>query len=167
MNVKLTKQLETITNLAIILAVIMLGYFFVQRYFLSEISQSQSKEIVKGTKISLGDIDWQANQKTVLLVLQKDCQFCSESMSFYKTIVEKTKEKGIKLVAVFPNSSEEGIQYLKENGVDIQETKQAGKSEINIKGTPTLILVNNKGEVENSWIGKLPSEKEKEVIENL
>ncbi len=167
MNLKFTKQLETITNVAIILAVIMLGYFFVQKYFLSGNSQSLPTEIAKGTKISLGDINWQTNQKTVLLALQKDCQFCSESMSFYKILVEKSKAKGITLVAVFPDSSEEGIQYLKENGVEIQEVRQAGKSEIDIKGTPTLILINNKGEVENSWIGKLPSEKEKEVIDNL
>lgn len=167
MNLKFTKQLETITNFAIILAVIMLGYFFVQKYFLSKNSQSPSTEIAKGTKISLSGIDWQANQKTVLLALQKDCQFCSESMSFYKVLVEKSKGKDIKLVAVFPDSSEDGLQYLKENGVDIQEVRQAGKDEFNIKGTPTLILVNNKGEVENSWIGKLPSGKENEVMDNL
>lgn len=167
MNLKFTKQLETITNFAIILAVIMLGYFFIQKYFLSENSQIPSTAITKGMKISLSDINWQENQKTVLLALQKDCQFCSESMPFYKILVEKSKGKGIKLVAVFPNSSEEGLQYLKENGVDIREVRQAGRGEINIKGTPTLILVNDKGEVENSWIGKLPSEKEKEVIDNL
>jgi thioredoxin-related protein len=167
MNVKLTKYLEIATNLAIIAVAIMLGYLLIQKYFLGENKQPQPTEIVKGTKNSLPDVSWQQNKKTLLLVLQKDCHFCSESMPFYKTLVEKSKEKGIKLIAVLPNSREESIQYLKENGVDIQEVKQAQISEINVKGTPTLILVNNQGEVENSWIGQLPLEKENEVINNL
>lgn len=85
-------------------------------------------------------------------------------MPFYKTLVEKTREKGIKLVAVLPNSREESQQYLKENGVEIQEISQAQLNSVNVGGTPTLILVNEKGEVANSWIGKLPSRKESEVV---
>lgn len=88
-------------------------------------------------------------------------------MPFYKTLVEKAKEKGVKLVAVLPNSREEGSQYLRENGVEIQEVRQAQLNTVNVRGTPTLILVNDKGEVSNSWIGKLPSNKEVEVIGNL
>lgn len=167
MNIKLTKYLEIATNLAIIVVAIMLGYLLIQKYFLGENKQPQPTEIVKGTKISLPNVSWQQNKKTLLLVLQKDCHFCSESMPFYKTLVEKSKEKGIQLIAVLPNSREESIQYLKENGVDIQEVKQAQISEINVIGTPTLILVNNQGEVENSWIGQLPLEKENEVTSNL
>ncbi len=75
--------------------------------------------------------------------------------------------KGVKLVAVFPNSREEGSQYLRENGVEIQEIKQAQLNSINVRASPTLILVSEKGEVLNSWIGKVPSMKEVEVMESL
>lgn len=162
-----SKKLETATNVAIILAALVLGYFFIEKYFFGQNTQSATSEITKGSKISLTDFDWRQNQKTLLLVLQKDCHFCSESMPFYQTLVNKSKEKGIRLVAVLPNSREESIQYLKENGVDISEIKQVPANEINVRGTPTLLLVDDKGEVLNLWMGKLPSEKEKEVIENL
>jgi len=36
-----------------------------------------------------------------------------------------------------------------------------------VDGTPTLLLVNEKGEISNSWVGKIPKEKEKEVISQL
>jgi len=36
-----------------------------------------------------------------------------------------------------------------------------------VQGTPTLILVNGKGEVEQSWPGKLPSEQETEVLKRI
>ena len=167
MKTGFAQKLETVTNIAILIAALILGYLFIEKYFLSEKTQPQPTEITKGTKISLPEISWEQDKKTLLLVLQKDCHFCLESMPFYKTLVQKSKEKGIKLVAVLPNSREESVQYLKENGVDIQEVIQASSKNINVQGTPTLILTNDKGEVLNSWIGKLPSEKEQEVIGNL
>jgi hypothetical protein len=85
-------------------------------------------------------------------------------MPFYKSSVEKTDERGIKLIAVLPNSREESQQYLKENGVEIREARQAKLDSVSVRETPTLMLINGKGEVENFWIGKLPSQKESEVI---
>lgn len=168
MQSKLSQRVELFANIAIILVAILLGYFLIQRFFFQQNQQPQPPtEIAKGTKISLPDVDWQANQKTLLLVLQKGCKFCTESMPFYKTLVERAKEKGIKLVAVLPNSREEGSQYLKENGVEIQEIRQVQLNSVNVRGTPTLILVNDKGEVENSWVGKLPSNVEVKILDGL
>ena len=126
MQSKLSQRIELVANIAIILIAILLGYFLIQRFVFQQNPQPQKPpaEIVKGTKISLPEVDWQANQKTLILALQKGCHFCSESMSFYKTLVEKAKEKGVKLVAVLPNSREEGSQYLRENGVESQGVKQ-------------------------------------------
>lgn len=169
MQSKLSQRVELFANIAIIIVSILLGYFLIQRFFFPS-QNPQPKpltEIAKGTKISVPEVDWSANQKTLLLVLQKGCRFCTESMPFYKTLVEKSKEKGVKVVAVLPNSREEGSQYLRENGVEIQEVRKTQLNTINVQGTPTLILVNEKGEVINSWVGKLPSNKEDEIKEIL
>jgi thioredoxin-related protein len=167
MQSKFSQKIELSANIAIITVAILLGYFLIQKFAFKPNPKQPPTEIAKGTKISLADVDWQANQKTMLLVLQKGCHFCTESMPFYKTLVEKSKEKGIKLVAVLPNSREESLQYLKENGVEIQEIKQARIDSINVHGTPTLITTDEKGEVVNYWMGKLTSQKEGEVLENL
>lgn len=168
MKSEFSKKLETITNVLIILVAIALGYFLIQKFFFQSPAEPQSPtEIAKGTKVSMSEIDWNANQKTLLVFLQKSCPVCTESMPFYKNMVEKSKEKGTKIVAVLPSSREESLKYLKENGVDIQEIKQFQPNTVDVSRTPTLILVNAKGEVENSWIGKLPSEKEAEVMEKL
>lgn len=162
------QKIELLANIAIIIVAVLLGYFLITNFFFQPNSPTKKGfEIAKGTKMPLPSVDRQANQRTLLLVLQKDCHFCTESMSFYKTLVEKSKEKNTKLVAILPNSSEESFQYLKENGVEIQEIKQLQLSEVSVRGTPTLILLNEKGEVENSWIGKLSTQKEKEVTESF
>jgi thioredoxin-related protein len=169
MSNKIYQRVELITNIVIVLVAILLGYFLIQKFFFQQNSQPPPPppQIAKGTKVSLTDTDWQANQKTLLLVLQKGCHYCSESMPFYKTLAEKAREKGVKLIAVLPNSREESQQYLKENGLEIQEIKQAQLNTINVRGTPTLILVNDKSEVLDSWVGKLPSQKEQEVMNKL
>jgi thioredoxin-related protein len=167
MQSKFSQKIELSANIAIIIVAILLGYFLTQKFIFQQNPKQLPMEIAKGTKISLADVDWQANQKTMLLVIQKGCHFCTESMPFYKTLVEKSKEKGIKLVAVLPNSREESVQYLKENGVEIQEIKQAELESVDVHGTPTLIMTDEKGEVSNSWIGRLPSQKETEVLNSL
>jgi thioredoxin-related protein len=168
MTSKVHQRVELLTNITIIIVAVMFGYFLIQNFLSPKQPQPQPiKEIAKGTKINLADVDWQSNQKTILLVMQKGCHFCTESMPFYKTLIQKASEKSVKVVAVLPNSLEESNKYLKENGIQIQEIRQSSLGKIDVQGTPTLLLLNEKGEVSNSWVGKLPSEKEKEVISQL
>ncbi|MDQ3750112.1 MAG: hypothetical protein M3367_14050 [Acidobacteriota bacterium] len=56
------------------------------------------------------------------------------------------------------------MNKLKLNDLDV---KQASLDSLQVDGTPTLLLVNDKGEITNSWIGKLPPNKEAEVINKL
>jgi thioredoxin-related protein len=163
----LSKKVELAANIAIIIVALILGAVVVQKYFFASGNDGPPKEIAKGTKMAVPETDFQANGKTLLVVLQKSCKFCAESMPFYKTLLERTPGKGVKMVAVLPGPREESIAYLGEYGVALPEVRQASLNAVNVRGTPTLILVNDKGEVSNSWVGKLPPEKEKEVIDQL
>jgi peroxiredoxin len=168
MSNKIYQKVELITNIAIILVAILFGYFLIQKFlFPGQNQPAPPKEIAKGTKISLPEVNWQSNQKTLLLVMQKGCHFCTESMPFYKTLISKASEKGVKVIAVLPNSFEESNQYLKENGIQLQEVRQTPLKSVNVSGTPTLMLLNDQGEVSNSWVGKLFPEQEQEVINQL
>lgn len=96
----------------------------------------------------------------MILALQAGCHYCTESVPFYKRLIEIAKDKNIKLVAVFPSAIEQSTNYLEELGVNNMEIKQSTLGSLQVRVTPTLILTNEKGEVMNSWIGKLSSEKE-------
>jgi hypothetical protein len=83
--------------------------------------------IVTGEKLPLADIDWARNGRTLVLALQKGCQFCSESAPFYKKLAEQTGQPGKPhLIAVFPQSPKESADYLSAPGVTIGEVSQAG-----------------------------------------
>lgn len=93
MQSKPAQKAEIFANIAIIVGAILLGYFLIQRFFFQQNPQPNQPppEIAKGIKISLPELGWDTNQKTLLSVLQKGCKFCPESMPFYKNLVEKTR----------------------------------------------------------------------------
>ena len=113
------------------------------------------------------DINWSQQPKTLVLALQTGCRFCNESAPFYKRIIETVKNKNIKLVAVFPTEIEESAKHLEELGLTNIEVKRSSLGSLQVSGTPTLILTNNKGEITDYWVGKLPPDKETEVLDKL
>ena len=99
------------------------------------------------------------------MVLSTTCHFCTESAPFYQRLVqEKAKHGDVRLVAVLPQSISDAQQYLSEHGILVDQIAQAVPDAVHVRGTPTLIMVDHTGSVVQSWIGKLPAEKEAEVL---
>jgi len=116
----------------------------------------------------LPGIDWSKNSKTLLLVLSVGCKFCSASAPFYQNLTKQTaSSKGAKLVAILPQSPDQGGEYLRSLNIRVDDVKQATLTSLGVRATPTLILVNNAGIVTNFWVGQLSSDKEIEVVAQL
>ena len=142
---------------------------FVQKYFLSAATVNQKARIQPaiGSKLNVSDVNFSKSTKNISFsFLQTGCRFCNESASFYK-ISENIQNKNVKLVAVFPTSIEESKAHLNELGLTKLEVRRSPFDNIQVSGTPTLILANEKGEITDYWVGKLTSDKEMEVINNL
>lgn len=162
----LYKKAELAANIAIILVSIALAVVLVQRFFFATPNKLPSK-IAIGSRISLPDVDWSKHNKTLLLILQKDCRYCSESAPFYQRLTKTPVEKNIGLIAVLPGSLDASRSYLNELGVTVSDVRQSKLSLLNVSGTPTLVLVNERGEVIQSWVGKLSADEELNVIASL
>ena len=59
------------------------------------------------------------------------------------------------------------VNYLSKLNVGIDDVRQAQFSSLGVRGTPTLILVDNNGAAVKSWVGRLPPNGEAEVISAL
>lgn len=165
---KLSQKIEVIANIFIILAALAIGGVLVQRYFfVAEPKYPAQVEPKIGSQMNVADVDWAQQPKTLVLVLQAGCRFCTESAPFYKRVIESVKGKNIKLLAVLPTEVEKSAEYLKELGLKNIEVKRSSLGSVQVGGTPTLILTNNKGEITAFWVGKLTPEKEAEVLEKL
>ena len=164
---KLNQKLETTANIAIILVAFLIGFFLLQNYVFPTNANPASAKIEQGVKVNIPNVDWQKNEKTLVLYIKKGCKYCTDSMPFYKKLAEQKSKIKTKFVVVSQDSEEISNEYLKENNVEFDEVRKTSLASIGARGTPTLILVNEKGEVSNSWVGRLTSDKEQEVLNQL
>lgn len=147
---------------------ILLGFVLVKRYVTSPqtaesfVSADQQNS---HQKINLPGVDWSRSEKTLVVAISSVCHFCTESAPFYRQLAET--HEGTQLVAVLPQTVEEGRQYLGKLRVEVDEVVQAPLNSIYVSGTPTLMLVDHEGTVLNTWIGKLPAQREAEVLTYL
>jgi thiol-disulfide isomerase/thioredoxin len=164
------KKLEILANIAVIITSVVLCSVVVKKYFFSPTKQeasveaaaskspasnvSQRRSILVGTKISLAGIDWSKSNRTVVLALSTGCHFCSESAPFYQEL-QQQKRDDVRLVALFPQPVEESRAYLNRLGIGINDIVQSPLSSVGASGTPTLLLIDNRGAVVDSWVGKL------------
>jgi thioredoxin-related protein len=168
---KIYQKVELTANILIILVALLLGAVMVQKYFFAspEVAANQPPRVEPkiGAKMEAPDVNWSEQPKTLILALQSNCRFCNDSAPFYKRVIETVRNKNVKLVAVFPTGIEKSITHLKELGLDAMEVKQSSLGSLQVSGTPTLILTNEKGEITDYWVGRLSPEKETEVINKL
>ena len=165
----LTKRIELLANVAIIVVALLLGAVLVKRYLLPQAPSPQAQaRIQPGTKLSVPGVEWGKNERTLLLVLSTTCHYCTESSPFYQRLAqEKAKKGGVGLVAVLPQSVDESRKYLNGLGVAVDDVRQAGLDTVQVRGTPTLIVADRTGAVVESWVGKLPAEAEAEVLDRF
>lgn len=165
------KKIEIASNVAIIVVALLFAGVLVNRFFFSSSLKpavAESEEIKDGTKLSLPDVDWSKSNKNLVLILSTSCHFCTESTPFYQRLSQQKAQRGdVKLIAVFPQGIEESQRYLRERNISVDEVRQTSLNTINVKGTPTLVLVDRNGAVVQSWIGKLLPEKETQLVSNF
>lgn len=165
---KVHQKVEFVANILIIIVAIALGGVLVQKYFFAAPnSRPERVQPVVGAKMEILDVGWSQQPKTLILALQTGCHFCNESAPFYQRVIETVKGKNIRLVAVFPTDAEKGKAHLNKLGLTDIEVRSSSLDSLQVSGTPTLILTDEKGEITDYWVGKLSADKEDEVISKL
>jgi len=110
---------------------------------------------------------WAAYPKTVVLALSVGCHFCTASAPFYKQLTSRAEAHRINVVALLPQSTTESSQYLHGLGVNIPQIQQVNFADIDVIGTPTLFLADDKGVVQEVWQGQLGVSQQNEVFSRL
>lgn len=163
---KLPSRCETLANVLIILVCIMISAVIIMRWVSPKWPHASAPKLASGDAIAIPGAHFLGDRPTLILFLRAGCHFCTESGPLYQKIVAKANfSKRIRLLAILPESSAEGKAYLKKLGIGEVTSIQGGHP--GVRGTPTLVLVNKQGIVVHSWIGKLPPNKEAEVLEAL
>jgi thiol-disulfide isomerase/thioredoxin len=165
---KLKQRVEFLANVAIVVVAVALCAVLVKQYFLAGPTTPAQQQPAVGAKIALPGIDLSSQDKTLLLVLQKGCHYCSESAPFYQRLAREAADKAgqVKVVAVLPQAVDEARSYLSGLGVPALDVRQAELGALSVGGTPTIIMV-SRGTVTDVWVGKLDAAGESQVLSKL
>ena len=166
-----TGKLEVLANAATILVSLLLSAVLVKVFLLPQPVAHPSGpafRVARGTNIrsTLPGVDWAKNGRTLVLAVSTRCHLCSESAPFFRRITQE-RPKDVRLVAVLPQPVSDARKYLEEEGVLVDDVRQAPLSSIGVTGTPTLLLVDRDGTVGDVWTGKLPEDGERQVLAAL
>ncbi len=114
----------------------------------------------------LPGVDWSRHRRTLLLVLNTGCHFCRDSVPFYQKLAQEQRPDGdaLEVVAVFPNEAEVVREFAAHEGLSIRSLSGVPLENLGVNATPTLILVNQEGRVERSWVGILTARQEMDLM---
>jgi rhodanese-related sulfurtransferase len=156
-----------ILNIAILLVTLILSALLVKK-FLFQPAQNPEYRVAANAILRLDGINWTDSDRTVLLALQKECKYCSESAQFYRRLAAGlASQSNTRLIAVFSEKESETEAYLKQLDVPIEESRYVSFSSLGISSVPTLLILDRNGVVTDMWIGKLSPLEEKALMSKL
>lgn len=161
----MARRLETLTNVAIVTVSLLASVTLVKNLLSHRPQGAASPHVAVGNQVTVPGLDWRAAGSTLVLALRPDCHFCSDSAPFYRRLAAAVSDRPIQLTALFPESVETGADYLQSLGVEVTNVRRGSFESLRIPGTPTLMLVDAEGVVRNVWLGKLPVDTEREVLD--
>ncbi|HEX7154284.1 MAG TPA: hypothetical protein VF618_22540 [Thermoanaerobaculia bacterium] len=155
------RKLEVAANVAILIVAVLAGVLLVRNLMAPKKAAARSSvEIPAGTKLPLP-----FEGKTAVLALSTNCHYCTESAPFYRRLSGELAKRGVHLTIVMPQPPEEGRGYVRGLGLDAADVRQVSLRALNIRGTPTLLLVDKGSVVSEAWVGMLTPEREQDVVE--
>jgi hypothetical protein len=87
-------------------------------------------------------------------------------MPFYRRLSEQEKNSALRahLLVVMPNNASSGGSFLEKENLEVQAIFGQELQALNVSGTPTVLLLDSSGRVEQTWVGQLTPRMEKDVL---
>jgi hypothetical protein len=157
------KRLETIANIAVIIAVVALVIFLGHQELIHRNSPSvATARSLEGKAVHLPGVKFAAQSRTLVMVISTRCHFCRDSEPFYKELAEKSGSR-VKLVAVLPQPQAEAELYVRQAIAPSIQVVSMRIDSLGVTGTPTLLLIDGSGRVQKAWVGKLDASSQQQV----
>jgi thioredoxin-related protein len=172
---KAKSTLDTVANIAIILVCAIAAFILIRNNFFNKNQQAggpRPPEVEVGEQFdALRQVVPAGADRALVVAVSPTCHFCTESMPFYKRLIDERNQKGsnTKVIAAVPveEAKAEEQKTMTGSGVSPDALVTLDFKEIKVPGTPTILLVDNQGKVLDVWVGKQESSGEEEILETL
>jgi thioredoxin-related protein len=162
------KWLDRTASIAVIVAVVVFLVVVARNEFFAPRPQPQPnpEKDLAGKTISLPGVAYTYGQDSLVLVVSTKCHFCQDSLAFYKQLTEKLHGK-LDIIAVLPEPETEAKKFLADAGVQTEHVVKAVPNSLGVRGTPTVLLVDDKGKIKNVWVGHLDEAGQKQLLSTV
>jgi hypothetical protein len=160
----LTKRIEQASNIAVIVAAVVVSAVYIQRWFGAMPAAGPGFD---RKAVNLASLTSAPAKVNIVLGLSIACRFCEENAPFYRTLASSTQPGGVALFAVFPQPRADAEQYLDRHSIRADGVSSHPLADYGISGTPTLLLLDSGGKVIRAWVGALDSSRQQEVLESI
>lgn len=109
----------------------------------------------------LRDVVW--TDRNVVVFVRSTCHFCSESMPFYRAMAGQAHAAGARFVVAGEESRDIIAGYMRSNAVTPDDVVSASPESTGVHATPTLAIVDRRGTILDSWVGRLTPDAEQRV----
>jgi thiol-disulfide isomerase/thioredoxin len=163
------KFLEKAANIAVIVGVVV----FITVVVTDKLAPHATKPALSdparqllGKTISLPGTQLSQSRNSLVLVLSTACHFCKASLPFYKELASKSLGR-VDVVAVLPQPLSEAQDYIQQAAVPATRVVSADLATIGVSGTPTVLLLDRTGKVQDVWVGQLDESRQKQVLSRV
>lgn len=162
------EKVELSANITIVAALLLYGGSMLKHKIFPSQDADRVKELKRGERITLPDVDWSKNAKTLLLAIAPGCDLCANSAPFYRGLTKLVEQNSrLRLIVLLPESASRDEGFLASLSISSDNVRVVSLKALGIAGTPTLMLVDSKGFATKSWVGKLNLEQEADVLDAL
>jgi thioredoxin-related protein len=168
-NKESSRPLEWALNLLSIAFLVYISYILVTHHLGLGFAhgQSASANAKIGQKVLLRDVNWEQNSRTLILVLSPSCRFCEESAPFYRNLLKNQVAGQWQAVIVVPEKIATTTAYVQTHGFIGVQALSANFESLGVLATPTLLLTDREGKLQQFWVGELGTNEEEAVAAAL
>jgi hypothetical protein len=158
-----TSRLGRAVNWLIVLSALVLAGLLYLRF-----SGPRPARIDKvGAKVPFKSVNWQANGRTVLVALGRECAACGEGAAFIRKLINESAIRGVSVVALAEPPSDQAKQLLAGLDLKPRQLLVVPFDHLGLKRVPSLVLVDAAGTVVGVWRGRFDASIEAEVLAAL
>lgn len=154
------KYFNRLLNVGIIIACVLLALALVQRYHFASRRMNRT--------VSLSGVDFSQSRKTLLLFFQRDCDICTGSLPFYRSLLEEFPvSTSVQFVFITPEAPDIAKRFLNEQGISSVTILEGRQGMLGVTSAPTLILADSDAAVRGYWVGQLTPGRAAEIRNGL
>lgn len=167
---KLKSFIEAASNIAVVVVAVVVLASFARSYLRATPRVVLQGGLLKGSQFpQLPGVDFRKSQKTLLVAMDSKCDYCSESLPFYKNLADSLRGRSndARMIAVFPSAEEETKRYAQQSQLNVDTIFGLDFKMLNLSALPAMILIDNNGRLLDFWIGKPSKDTEKQILNRL